>query len=234
MVLKKTTVKKPAVKPLANTDPNAYRLSAEDGFTADMTNSQMMAVMATRSSLAATTIKAYAGGGDGLEVTDLMKALREVGEEVSGGNMESIEKMLVNQALTLDTMFHNLAQRAHRQDSFKGIEVLMRLGLKAQAQARSTAEALALLKNPMPYIRQANIANGPQQVNNGNGSASGRTELSAPSSVHAGNFLIEQSKLLEADHGQPSIGMDTGATQTAGRANQVVETMGAIHRTKNR
>ena len=48
----------------------------------------------------------------------------------------------------------------------------MRLALKAQAQARSTAEALALLKNPQPYIRQVNVTTGPQQVNNTYASAS--------------------------------------------------------------
>ena len=74
--------------------------------------------------------------------------------------------MLANQAMTLDAIFNNMAQRSHSQETFKGIEVLMRLALKAQAQARSTAEALALLKNPQPYIRQANMTTGPQQVNN--------------------------------------------------------------------
>ena len=39
----------------------------------------------------------------------------------------------------------------------------MRLALKAQSQARATAETLALMKNPMPYIRQANIAHGPSR-----------------------------------------------------------------------
>ena len=40
----------------------------------------------------------------------------------------------------------------------------MRLALKAQTQAGSTAEAVALLKNPQPYIRQANMTTAPQQV----------------------------------------------------------------------
>ena len=116
--------------------------------------------------MTATTYKAFAGGGDALEVTDLMCELRRAGEEVAGGNMGRVEKMLTQQALTLDAIFNNMALRSSKQDSFKGIEVLMRLALKAQAQARSTAEALALLKNPQPYIRQANMTTGPQQVNN--------------------------------------------------------------------
>jgi len=40
--------------------------------------------------------------------------------------------------------------------------------LKAQSQCRATLEALAAIKNPpIVYARQANIAAGPQQVNNG-------------------------------------------------------------------
>jgi len=40
--------------------------------------------------------------------------------------------------------------------------------LQAQSQCRSTWEALATIKHPpvMGYVRQANITNGPQQVNN--------------------------------------------------------------------
>ena len=47
-------------------------------------------------------------------------------------------------------------------------ERLMRLGLKAQSQARATLETLAQIKNPpVVYARQANVASGPQQNNFG-------------------------------------------------------------------
>jgi hypothetical protein len=131
------------------------------------------------------------------------------------GDLGRVERMLANQFLTLDALFNNLAQRSGRQESFKGIEVLMRLALKAQSQARATAETLALIKNPMPYIRQANIANGPQQVNNGQ------------QATGAGSFQSGQNKLLEAQHGNT---LDIGATATAGRADQALETVGAVHR----
>ena len=43
----------------------------------------------------------------------------------------------------------------------------MRLALRAQGQCRATAETLAAIKNgPAVFARQANIAHGPQQVNN--------------------------------------------------------------------
>ena len=78
---------------------------------------------------------------------DLVDEMRKAGDKVVGGNMGRIERMLTNQAITLDAIFNDMAQSSGRQDQYKGIEVLMRLALKAQTQARSTAEAHALLKN---------------------------------------------------------------------------------------
>ena len=215
---KSSRTKPAAIPPKSDTD--RYEVKASDwGFTKDDTQSHMLAALSTRSALTATTYKAFAGGGDALEVTDLMEELRKAGEEVASGNMSRVEKMLTNQALTLDAIFNNLALRSSKQETFKGIEVLLRLALKAQAQARSTAEALALLKNPQPYIRQANMTTGPQQVNN--------TYAGTPS--HSGiqsgaeNIQSEQNKLLEADHGQR---MDTRAQGAASRVNQTVEAVG--------
>ena len=128
-----------------------------------------------------------------------------------------VERMLVNQILSLDMLFTNLTQRSGRQDPFKGIEVFMRLVLKAQAQARSTAEALALLKNPMPYIRQDNIANGPQQVNNCTPASAGKNQ-SPP------------NELLEHQHGNT---LDIGAQAAAGRADPAMATVEAKHRPTN-
>ena len=156
-----------------------------------------------------------------MEVPDLVTEMRKAGDEVVEGNMGRVERMLANQAMTLDAIFNDMAQRSGRQDTYKGIEVLMRLALKAQAQARSTAEALALLKNPAPYIRQANMTTGPQQVNNTYGA--GTLERSARAQAGAGNSQSEPNKLLEADHGQR---LDIGAQAAAGRANQKLETVG--------
>ena len=47
------------------------------------------------------------------------------------------------------------------------MERFMKLGLRAQNQCRSTLETLALLENPtMVFTHQADVAHGPQQVNN--------------------------------------------------------------------
>ena len=207
MVTKKTTVKKaPAATP-AKRNPEAFEVVASKD-----TTSQTMAKLATTSVLSAATLKRYSGGGDALEMPDLVVEMRKAGDEVVNGNMGRVERMLANQAMTLDAIFNNMAQRSHSQETFKGIEVLMRLALKAQAQARSTAEALALLKNPQPYIRQANMTTGPQQINNG-------SVVQSP----AGNIQSEQNKLLEADHGNY---LDTRAQGTASRVNPHMATVG--------
>ena len=212
MATKKTTK---ATSP-AKRDPNTFEV-VEDGST----TSQALAKLATTSVLSAVTLKRYSGAGDALEVPDLVIEMRKAGDEVVDGNMGRVERMLANQAMTLDAIFNDMAQRSGRQDTYKGIEVLMRLALKAQAQARSTAEALALLKNPAPYIRQANMTTGPQQVNNTY--AGGTLERSARAQAGAGNSQSEPNKLLEADHGQR---LDIGAQAAAGRANQKLETVG--------
>ncbi|HNN88821.1 MAG TPA: hypothetical protein PKN26_05170, partial [Giesbergeria sp.] len=125
-------------------DPNALRVELQHGDS----QSEKLAALATDGALTAITLQAYAGGGKELGVTELLTAMRKAGDETVAGDMGRFERVLTNQFLTLDALFNNLAQRSGRQDSFKGIEVLMRLALKAQSQARATAETLALMKNP--------------------------------------------------------------------------------------
>jgi mRNA interferase RelE/StbE len=61
------------------------------------------------------------------------------------------------------------ARRAVQAPFFDTTERYLRLALRAQSQSRATWEALIAIKNPPPvgYLRQTNIAHGPQQVNNG-------------------------------------------------------------------
>ena len=201
-------------------DPNALRVEVHPGDSP----SEKLAALATDGALTAITLQAYAGGGKELGVTELLTAMRKAGDETVAGDMGRFERVLTHQFLTMDALFNNLAQRSGRQDSFKGIEVLMRLALKAQSQARATAETLALIKNPMPYIRQANIANGPQQVNNGSFQNSTRTRASAAKTQTPPN------ELLEHQHGNT---LDIGTQAAAGRADPAMATVEAKHRPTN-
>lgn len=223
----KKSAKSATHKPASN--PNTLRVQdGVDGVTMGMTDSQVAATVVTRSGLAATTLKAYANAGDFLQVTDLATELVKAGDEVVAGDMGRMERMLTHQAITLNTMFNTLAKRSSSQEYMKQMETYLRLALKAQSQARATVEALALLKNPQPYIRQANIAQGNQQVNNGTATSNGsKAEQYAQARPHAGESSTSPNRLLEADHER----LDIGAQGAAGRANPHLEAVGAVNRT---
>ena len=101
------------------------------------------------------------------DLQGIADGLGEQTVKVQDGDMRPIEGMLYRQAKTLETMFTSLARRAANNDGLKQFQVNLTLALKAQSQCRSTLEALAEIKNPRPvsFVKQANISNGPQQVN---------------------------------------------------------------------
>lgn len=65
-------------------------------------------------------------------------------------------------------MFASLARHAKVQDKLLQYETHMRLAFIAQNQCRATLQALVQLKQPThtQFIKQVNIAQGHQQVNN--------------------------------------------------------------------
>jgi hypothetical protein len=142
-------------------------------------------------------------------------------DKITAGDMSSVEAMLFGQAKVLETMFTSLARRAANNDGLKQFQVNLTLALKAQAQCRSTLEALAEIKNPRPvqFVKQANMTTGPQQVNNGYAGTPSHSGIQSG----AGNIQSEQNKLLEADNGNY---LDTRAQGAASRVNQTVEAMG--------
>ena len=148
-------------------------------------------------------------------------SLGEQTVKIQDGDMRPVEGMLYRQAKTLETMFTSLARRASGNDGLKQFQVNLTLALKAQAQCRSTLEALAEIKNPRPvqFVKQANMTTGPQQVNNAYAGTPSHSGIQSG----AGNIQSEQNKLLEADNGNY---LDTRAQGTAGRVNQTVEAVG--------
>ena len=157
----------------------------------------------------------YAGEVD---LSELITDLQKKAESIQDGNMKPVEAMLYGQAMALQTIFTNLARRSamNAGEYIDAADKYMRLALKAQSQCRATLETLAEIKNPMPYIKQANIANGPQQVNNGQAPA-------AP----AGNSQTLQNELLEHQHGDT---LEFGTTgQTVG-ADTHLEAVGTVQR----
>ena len=153
------------------------------GMSSQATPSELAAYMATTSIACASTIKAYSpviilsGEKVDTDIGDIVSEMVTAGDAIAkDNNFSKIERMLTSQTLALDAIFNQLAQRAVKTEYIKNMDVYLKLALKAQAQARCTAEALSAIKNPTPYINQANITAGHQQVNNTYGSASGHTD----------------------------------------------------------
>jgi hypothetical protein len=158
-------------------------------------------------------------------LTDLCKELEAQCDAVSDGRMERPEALLAAQAHTLDAIFNDLTRVAYRNwDNFAAAERLLRMAFKAQSQSRATVETLGNLRNPpMVIARQANIAHGPQQVNNG-------MDNSTHAGAHAREIQSEPSKLLEQTHGER---LDTGAAGQAISSDPAMATVGAFDRTEN-
>jgi hypothetical protein len=180
---------------------------------------------------AASVIEAYQGNimGKDCDLAEMVECLRETIKEVKGGDLTRLEAMLVSQATALQTMFTSLARRAANQQQLRQFETFMALALKAQAQSRATVSALVDLKYPRQatFVKQANIAHGPQQVNNG---AAPPYATSTHATAHAGETKPAQTELLERQHGER---MDTGKTGTAGGADPHMEAVEAVHRPQN-
>lgn len=155
-----------------------------------------------------------------ISLTDLVHVLKAQTDGLSGGDLRHAEAMLCAQATSLNMMFAELARRAavNMGEYLDATETYLKLALRAQSQCRATLETLATIKNPpVVFAKQANIAHGPQQVNNDTASIARASETEkAP------------NELLEADdHGQ---GLDTGATRPAGAGHQELATVEAVDR----
>ena len=184
-------------------NPNALKLDERhltagliEGLSSDMTPNHIIASMTTRSVNSAFTVKKFAHVEDSVEISDYILELQKAGNEVVNGNLSRLERMLTSQAIALDTMFNKLAIKAASSEYMKNYEGFMRLAFKAQAQARSTVEALAMLKHPQPYISQTNIGQvGHSQVNNAYAITSSNTDI--PMATVAEDLDIAPNKLLD-------------------------------------
>ena len=184
-------------------NPNAIKLDERhltagliDNLSSEMSPNHLVASMTTLSVNTAFTVKKFANVEDSVEVSDYILELQKAGNEVVNGNLSRLERMLTSQAIALDTMFNKLAIKAASSEYMKNYEGFMRLAFKAQAQARSTVEALAMLKHPQPYISQTNIGQvGHNQVNNAYAITSSNTDILM--ATVAEDLNIAPNKLLD-------------------------------------
>jgi hypothetical protein len=168
--------------------------------------------------------------GEGATPDTIFMALEEKLDLVKAGDLTPVESMLFSQAAALQTIFASLARRTTQQEYLKQYQTYLTLALKAQAQSRATLEALIELKQPRhapTFVKQANIANGPQQVNNG---TAPNYESGTRAYAHAhGDTQNAQNRLLE-DQRDGSTYLEHGATGAAAGGHQAVAALGAVHR----
>ena len=154
-----------------------------------------------------------------LSLDNIVAALAESSKLVNANDLKEVEATLFSQATVLNVMFGELTRRsaANMGEYFETSERYFKMAMKAQNQCRMTLETLSNIKNPpIVYARQANITNGPQQVNN-----------NATSHAHAEENKIPPSKVLEESNEQR---MDTRTQSQASGGNPKVEAMATGNR----
>jgi hypothetical protein len=160
-----------------------------------------------------TSVNFAKGAMGSVDFTEALNVMRDKTNQVNNGNIEGLEATLTSQAASLDTIFNELARRSciNMGEHLSATESYMRLALKAQAQCARTIEVLATMKNPpVVFAKQANIANGNQQVNNGS--------FASNPPAHAGEAINQPNELLEVNNGSKK--MDTSATKSTKRKNK--------------
>lgn len=153
-----------------------------------------------------------------VDLTSTLNGIVEASERVNRGDLGDMEALLTAQTVTLNAIFVNLAYKANKMQRIDHFESFLKLALKAQSQCRTTCEALAELKRPPVFTKQANIASR-QVVNNGTMVAGSR----------ARETLSEQNELLEVNGER----LDCGAPEKAGPGHPTVAAVGGIDRTTN-
>ena len=103
-----------------------------------------------------------------VDLTEAVEVMKEKTEKIIAGDLSELESTMAAQIVSLNAIFTALAKRSMACEYINQMETNLKLALKAQAQCARTAEVLATIKNPpVVYAKQANIAQGHQQINNG-------------------------------------------------------------------
>ncbi len=148
-----------------------------------------------------------------------IEAIELQANAVINGDMNRALSMLVAQAHTLDSLFNKLSRHAISTSRIDHFEKYFKLALRAQSQSRAAWEAVSNIKNPQiaGYIKQANISQGHQQVNN--------LTVNPPSKPEE-NLLV-QNELMESTNEK---WLDGRTQSAASPINSAMATMEKIHR----
>ncbi len=177
----------------------------------------------------ASLIKLFHWNGKELDLDACIRTLKATAKKVKDGDNADLEGMLSAQAMALNSVFTSLATRANNANLMPHMETYMRFALKAQNQCRATIDTLAQIKNPRHTVitKQANISNGPQQVNNT------LKQITEPESKISKNSKTGQNKLLSHEQAESPY-MDTRPESQTSGDNPAMATMGKVNRANHR
>jgi len=209
----KSSVKKGNKASLATPEKTSEQIRAEMTMTPIMTNT--------------LTAKAFAEETFGeIHVGEAFDVMIDSAFKVLNGDLSEAESTLIAQSTVLNTIFNDLARRAASNLGKypEATERYLRMALKAQSQCRVTLQTLSEIKNPRPtaFVNQANIAHGPQQINNNI-----CTSDDPSSRTHARNSENPSNELLGANNGK---WLDTRTQGKTGGVDPKLETVGKINR----
>jgi hypothetical protein len=218
--MKKSTESQPASMPATDTSRQVHVVCLEGEDPQIAAARMIIGPHITNANAAARFAKGLFG--ELLPIAPVVTALTESAKRVNSNDMKDVEATLISQATALNVMFGELSCRAagNMGQCLETSERYFRMALKAQNQCRMTLETLSNIKNPpVVYAKQANIANGPQQVNNG-----------TMPRAQAGEDQNQPNKILERTDEQR---IDTATQDTTGSGNPTLETVATGNRPKD-
>ena len=149
-------------------------------------------------------------------VSDYIAQLRSVTERAEVGDTAIASRILASQALTLDSMFTDMARRAVMNfNTYPDAgERYMRLALKAQGNSRATLETLAKLHQPREQtVRHVHVYEGGQAV--------------VAEQFHHHTGMPENANRAEQSHEQGALGSQMPGAQSGGKTLPVPSDEGA-------
>jgi hypothetical protein len=155
-----------------------------------------------------------------VDLTEAIEVMKEKSDKIIAGDLSELESTLSAQVVSLNAIFTTLARRSTNCEYLNQMETNLRLALKAQAQCARTVEVLAAMKNPpIVFAKQANIAHGHQQVNNG-----------VQPATHAGKNINSSNELLSENRNAT---LDTRGEIETGSINQELAAVETVYRSKD-
>jgi len=212
--MKKAASKSPVQGPNLDKKPSQEKVGVRAASRAAL----MAELAIAPAAKAAQTITGYSNGFGDLSLTDLIATLVDQTSAANKSQDKRAEAMLAAQAHTLDSIFNWLARTALKSELLGEFETYLKLSLRAQSQCRATLEAVSAIRNPQMagYVRQANISQGHQQVNN---------------CPQASRSRKSPNKLMEDAEHEPDKWMDRGTSTPAKRTDPHMEAVAERDRT---